>query len=99
MGRPRKLTPLQTTYGGTLRRTAPRRGLLRPTTGAGAPPDSALPPGPAAASGDFAGEGLDAASGLGFLAAPASDYVTGQCIYVDGGFMAGDAWPLPEPQS
>ena len=34
-----------------------------------------------------------------FLAAPASDYVTGQCIYVDGGFMAGDAWPLPEPQS
>ena len=33
-----------------------------------------------------------------FLAAPASDYVTGQCIYVDGGFMAGDAWPLPEPQ-
>ena len=32
-----------------------------------------------------------------FLAAPASDYVTGQVIYVDGGFMAGDAWPLPEP--
>ena len=30
-----------------------------------------------------------------FLAAPASDYVTGQCIYVDGGFMAGDSWPLP----
>jgi NAD(P)-dependent dehydrogenase (short-subunit alcohol dehydrogenase family) len=30
-----------------------------------------------------------------FLAAPASDYVTGQCIYVDGGFMAGDDWPLP----
>ena len=30
-----------------------------------------------------------------FLAAPASDYVTGQCIYVDGGFMAGDEWPLP----
>ncbi len=33
-----------------------------------------------------------------FLAAPASDYVTGQCIYVDGGFMAGDWWPLPEPK-
>lgn len=30
-----------------------------------------------------------------FLAAPASDYVTGQVIYVDGGFMAGDSWPLP----
>jgi NAD(P)-dependent dehydrogenase (short-subunit alcohol dehydrogenase family) len=30
-----------------------------------------------------------------FLAAPASDYVTGQIIYVDGGFMAGDSWPLP----
>ncbi|MCZ6636434.1 MAG: glucose 1-dehydrogenase [bacterium] len=30
-----------------------------------------------------------------FLAAPASDYVSGQSIYVDGGFMAGDYWPLP----
>ena len=30
-----------------------------------------------------------------FLAAPASDYVTGQCIYVDGGIMAGDEWPVP----
>ena len=30
-----------------------------------------------------------------FLAAAASDYVSGQCIYVDGGFMAGDDWPLP----
>jgi NAD(P)-dependent dehydrogenase (short-subunit alcohol dehydrogenase family) len=32
---------------------------------------------------------------VAFLASAASDYVTGQCIYVDGGFMAGDDWPLP----
>ena len=31
-----------------------------------------------------------------FLACAASDYVTGQLIYVDGGFMAGEAWPLPQ---
>jgi NAD(P)-dependent dehydrogenase (short-subunit alcohol dehydrogenase family) len=37
----------------------------------------------------------DMAGTVAFLAAPASDYVTGQCIYVDGGFMAGDNWPLP----
>lgn len=29
-----------------------------------------------------------------FLAAPASDFVTGQVIYADGGVMAGSAWPL-----
>ncbi len=40
----------------------------------------------------------DMAGTAAFLAAPASDYVSGQCIYVDGGFMAGDSWPLP-PQN
>ena len=30
-----------------------------------------------------------------FLASAGSDYVTGQSIYVDGGFMAGDDGPLP----
>lgn len=33
-----------------------------------------------------------------FLASRASDYVTGQVIYVDGGLSAGQTWPLVVPR-
>ena len=31
-----------------------------------------------------------------FLAAPAAAFMTGQILYVDGGFTSGWAWPIPE---
>ena len=44
------------------------------------------------------GTPADLAGTAVFLASSASDYVTGQLIYVDGGYMAGEHWPLPPPR-
>ena len=32
-----------------------------------------------------------------FLASRASDFATGQVLYVDGGFVAGQPWPFEPP--
>jgi 2-deoxy-D-gluconate 3-dehydrogenase len=34
-----------------------------------------------------------------FLGGPAADYITGQTIPVDGGFLAGNPWPTTTPQA
>lgn len=41
------------------------------------------------------GEPADMVGTAIFLASPAAQFLTGQTIYVDGGFTAGCAWPIP----
>jgi len=43
-----------------------------------------------------AGRPEDLVGAMLFLASPASDYLTGQLITVDGGFLAGGWWDAPE---
>lgn len=45
------------------------------------------------------GQPRDVAGLAVFLASPASDYITGQTIPVDGGFLAGNPWPTTKPQT
>ena len=43
------------------------------------------------------GEREDLIGAVIFLASAASNFVTGQVLYVDGGFTAGQCWPLEVP--
>ena len=44
------------------------------------------------------GEPKDVVGTALFLASAASDFMTGQVLYVDGGFTAGSTWPLTVPR-
>ena len=44
------------------------------------------------------GEPSDLVGAAIFLASAASDFITGQVLYVDGGFTAGQTWPLDVPR-
>jgi gluconate 5-dehydrogenase len=44
------------------------------------------------------GEPADVVGAAVFLASAASDFVTGQVLYVDGGLTAGSTWPLAVPR-
>lgn len=44
------------------------------------------------------GEPFDLVGTAIFLASAASDYMTGQVLYVDGGLTAGQTWPLTVPR-
>ena len=54
--------------------------------------ETRIPAGRLANPDDMAGTAI-------YLASAASDYVTGQLIYVDGGFEAGEDWPIDPPNS
>ena len=43
------------------------------------------------------GEVQDMVGSVVFLASDASNFVTGQTIYIDGGLSAGTAWPIDQP--
>lgn len=44
------------------------------------------------------GEPRDLIGSAIFLASAASDFIMGQVLYVDGGFTAGQTWPLEVPR-